>query len=112
MQHFLNIGDYQISATRDEMSIIADNEIIWQQAEQSAIEFVNTDITLWYLINRLPEFMGYDRREAPYVEARRLLEQVQKGQANIQLPTRKNDNNSQPLTRTRWGSMKKNRYDY
>ncbi len=127
------------------MAVIAHNEAIWRNAEQSAREFINAhlsnrydmdkayqmtgeernpllikmiiDITLWYLIHRLPESMGYERREPPYLEARRLLEQIQNGKANINLPLLGADNQSNGQGSAdspyiRGGSMKKNKYDY
>ncbi len=51
MQHFLNITDYQISATEEEMAVIAHNEAIWREAERSAREFINISfivcLNLW-----------------------------------------------------------------
>lgn len=72
------------------------------------------NITLWLMIHRLPQQMGYERREQLYKDSVAWLRDVQNGKAAPDLPTYTDGSGSNPDLRNpvRFGSMKPSRYDY
>lgn len=70
------------------------------------------NITLWLMVHRLPQSMGYERREWLYKESIAWLRDVQNGKAAPSLPTYTDEQGADARNPIRFGSMKPSRYDY
>lgn len=138
---FLTVEDYKSVCTEFEMeqlSALTDDRLI---AERAAMEQISSytrgrydmekafaaegddrnamliqcvvNITLWLMIHRLPQNMGYERRECLYNDAIKWLKDVQTSKASPDLPTYVNsDGDTDAHNPIRYGSMPPNRYDY
>lgn len=71
------------------------------------------NITLWLLIHRLPQSMGYERRESLFDESIKWLRDVQSSKASPNLPTYTSPNGETDTHNPiRYGSMPRNNNDY
>lgn len=71
------------------------------------------DITLYHLIAWLPKRIGFEIREIRYKRSIEWLEQVQNSKASPDLPLLVSDDGSgKPVSSFRYGSWKKNKYEY
>lgn len=74
---------------------------------------VAVNISLWYMVHRLPQNMGHERRECLYDNSLKWLRDVQASNATPDLPLYvAADGNTDTRNPVRSGSMKPNRYDY
>lgn len=137
-EDFIKREDYSVVLDERELLVIDQHPADFKQAEKIAIEetasylrnrydmdkvFANTNdrnpmlvavivnISIWYLIHRLPEMMGYERRQILYDEAISWLKLVQSGKVSPLLDkyTDNKENNNKSVV---WGSQKANKYDY
>lgn len=72
------------------------------------------NIVLWLMVHRMPESMGYERRQLLYEESLQWLRDVQNSKASPSLPTYESeDGSSRDLHNPiRWGSQKPNKYNW
>ena len=71
------------------------------------------NITLWLMIHRLPQSMGYERREDLYNGSIKWLKDVQASKASPDLPVYVDkDGGTDIHNPIRYGSMAPNKYDY
>ncbi len=73
---------------------------------------ITADIALYHLIAWLPKRMGFEIREIRYKQALNWLRDVQNGKSSPDLPTITDDSGNETGGTIKYGSMKKNRYDY
>ena len=75
---------------------------------------VTVNIALYYMVHSMPQGMGLDGYKELYDDAITWLTRVQKGAVQPDLPLYINEDGSESSTSSpfRFGSMKKNRYDY
>ena len=138
---FLEDNDYRIVCTDEDLEVIIEGDREARiEAEKSAQEEVESYlrsrydtaqayamkgkarnamlvritvcIALYYLGQRLPQFMGNEQREAMYENAHKLLRDIAGSKAVPDLPkyaTATDEDTNNPM---RYGSMAKQRYDY
>ena len=138
---FLTIDDYSSVCDQYEFEQITQNEAIRLKAETAAIEEIasylrsryDTDrvfsavgdcrnsmvvqcavnISLWFMVHRLPQNMGHERRECLYNDAIKWLRDVQSSKATPDVPVYIDENGtSDTHNPIRTGGMKPNKYDY
>lgn len=71
-------------------------------------------LVIYYIYERVPDEMVPERVVKNYNEVMEMLEKIEDGEAGIPGLTPKTeevDGESQPITRRRWGSLKKRTYD-
>ena len=66
------------------------------------------NIALWYMVHRMPENMGHERRECLYNDSIKWLRDVQASKATPDLPTYVTDEGEEDAHNpVKWGSQKK-----
>jgi phage gp36-like protein len=139
---FLSVEDYGVVTNPADLEIITQSSVeIRQRAERTAMEEVAgyirsrydidkafalsgddrnpllvqfvVSIALYYLGMWLPQFLGNDTRETLYDNAIARLRDVQKGALVMDLPQYDTDADGASLGDSlRFGSMKRQKYDY
>lgn len=138
---FLTIDDYSSVCDQYEFEQITQNEDIRLKAEAAAIEEISSylrsrydtdrvfsavgkcrnsmvvqcavNISLWFMVHRLPQNMGHERRECLYNDALKWLRDVQASTATPDLPVYiDEDGTTDTHNPIRTGCMKPSRYDY
>ncbi|AGB29742.1 Protein of unknown function (DUF1320) [Prevotella dentalis DSM 3688] len=84
------------------------------EARNAMLVQVAVNITLWLMVHRMPESMGYERRQLLYEESVRWLRDIQNSKASPDLPTYTSEDGSQMDTHNpiRWGSQRPGKYDW
>lgn len=140
MPNFIEIEDYKLVSDDKALDVIhqsdEDNRL---QAEKTAIEeisgylrsrfdtqacfsatgdqrnkhlvMITCDVALYHLIAWMPKRIGFEIRELRYKRAIEWLREVQKGLTSPDLPVI-TDESGVAASPMRWGSEKKNKYDY
>ena len=141
MVTFLSLDDYSSVCDQYELGQITQNDEIRLSAEQAALEQIASylrhrydmdrvfsalgsernamlvqcavNISLWFMIHRLPQNMGHERRECLYDDSIKWLRDIQAGKASPDLPLYQSpDGDDDARNPVRFGSMKPQRYDY
>jgi phage gp36-like protein len=73
---------------------------------------ITCDVALYHLTAWLPKRIGFEIREIRYKRAIEWLESVQAGKASSDIPPLTDEEGQDIGNPVRWGSQKKNRYDY
>lgn len=69
-------------------------------------------ITLYYLGQRLPQYMGNEQREAMYENAKSLLKDIINSQSTPDLPLYESEDGEDPQNPVRFGSLPARKYTY
>lgn len=137
---FVTLEDYRVVLRPDEMGVISQDPAEWHTAEDSAMALVGdylrhrydvtaayarrgdsrnaslvqyvVYITVWRMVHRLPDRMGYDRRRELYEEAMQWLADVAVGKATPDLPTYSPPTSGDAGSPIRGGSMPPSKYDW
>ncbi|KAA6342202.1 hypothetical protein EZS27_010056 [termite gut metagenome] len=73
---------------------------------------ITCDIALYHLISWLPKKTGFEIRDIRHKEAKEWLKDVRNGEANTGIPVLTDEGGREIGEIIRYGSEKKNKYDY
>jgi len=139
---YITDEDYRTAITLEEQAVISEHTNEWQAAERVAIELASgylrarydvdktfaaqgeernpllvqviVHLSLYQMLHRLPQQMGYDRYKELYDEAMQWLSDVQRGlnNPNLPIPSDSNTGAKGGLETIRSGGIKKSTYHY
>lgn len=139
---YITDEDYRTAITLEEQAVISEHTDEWQAAERVAIELASgylrarydvdktfaaqgeernpllvqviVHLSLYQMLHRLPQQMGYDRYKELYDEAMQWLSDVQRGlnNPNLPIPSDSNTGAKGGLETIRSGGIKKSTYHY